>query len=120
MPDMRSIVENIAAIRARRLELATIRPVDPQEASELGDLEARHSLFEDMCLRHHRLNLCQAGFGYGRILRHPADEEAGVIVRLGDMVEIVEGADARPGEVSIVEATTIMARRLGRGLAFRD
>lgn len=120
MNDMRTIAENIAAIRARRMELATIRPTDPRDAGELGDLEAVNSRFEDMCLRYHRLNLCQAGFGYGQVLRHPADADTGVLVRLGDQVEIVEGSDVRPGELSIMDATTIMARRLGRGLAFRD
>lgn len=120
MHDMRSIVDDIATIRSRRTELAAMRPDDPVLASELSVLEAKASLFAEMCVRHHRINLCQAGFVYGSLLRHPADGEVALAVRLGDRVEIVQGPDAREGEITIAEATAILGRRIGRGLAFRD
>jgi hypothetical protein len=120
MNDMRGIAERIPAILRRRSELVAAGPADRAEREELSGLESDASRFDDMCIRHHRLNLCQAGLVFGDVLRHPADPLAGASVRLGDMVEIVEGPDARQGEMPIMEATALMARRLGRGLAFRD
>lgn len=120
MQDMRSIAENIGSIRERRSELAALKPVDRRLAEELSDLEARASLFAETCVRYHRINLCQAGFVYGDVLRHPADPGVGVAVRLGDRVEFVEGVDVPQGEMTIAAATALLGARVGRGLAFRD
>jgi hypothetical protein len=120
MQDMRSIAENIGSIRKRRQELAALKPVDRGLAEELSDLEARASLFAETCVRHHRINLCQAGFVYGDVLRHPADPDVAVSVRLGDRVEAIEGLDAPAGEITIAAATALLGARVGRGLAFRD
>lgn len=120
MQDIRAIAENIVAIRARRSELVASGTVEAALAAELSDLEARDSLFTDICIGHHRVNLCQAGFVYGEVLRHPVDPQAGIVVRLADRVEIVDGPDACAGEMTILEATVLIGRRAGVGAAFRD
>ena len=120
MQDLRSIAENIAVIRIRRSELAAMKPVDRGLAEELSDLEARTSLFEETCTRHHRVNLCQAGFVYGDVLRHPAHPDVGVAVRLGDKVEIVEGMSGIGSEMTIVQATALLDRTEVGSPPFRD
>ena len=116
---MKEIIREFPFIKARRKELLALMALTQEEAKELSDLEAKHSLFDDLCMRVHLLNLCKAGFLYGEMLRHPVDPAVGIEVRLRDQVVIVEGPDAGPQEMSIIEASRILGNRMKRGAALR-
>lgn len=81
---------------------------------ELSTLESDLQAFARMCIRTGPICLMQAGFVWNDELRHPALPGFAARVRLADHVDTDEG------EMTISEATILVARRSGKGIALAD
>jgi len=114
LPD---IARSIATIRERHallLESAKTGAIDTRESAELASLDADLCAFDDMCRRTRTHNLMSTGLRWNDELRHPAAPGTPARVRISDTVEY-DGV-----EMTIAEATTMVARAARRGVAIAD
>lgn len=111
------IVRDIEGIRRERedgLALVTSGAATDADRDALATADAELCAFEDMCMRRTRHHLMSTGLGWGDQLRHPAAPGMVAQVRCSDLVEC-QGA-----EMTIVTATSLVAKAAGKGVAIAD
>ena len=114
MPD---IVRNIASVRTTHAEcLDAVRSgsIDPQVLSRLATSDHEISRFDDVCMRTSTHHLMSTGLRWNDELRHPMAGSDVARVRTRDQVLF------RGREVTILEATRMLASGIGAGPAIAD
>ncbi len=114
-PQARAI--DTVSLRARLAELmAEAREVgaSAEQADEIASMDERLRAFDDMCRRTTSTVLSSGGARWGDQLRHPASAGDAAIVRTGDQVLF------RGREISLMEATRLLAPVTGKGLSISD
>lgn len=115
--DMSAIVRDIASLRTRHDEdLAAARTGsnDPDVLSRLATSDHEIARFDDVCMRTTTHHLMSTGLRWNDELRHPMAGSEVARVRTRDNVLF------RGREVTILEATRMIASGLGAGPAIAD
>lgn len=111
------IVRDLDGIRRERedgLSLVSSGAATDADRASLAVADAELCAFEDMCMRRKRQHLMSTGLNWGDQLRHPAAPGVVALVRCSDLVE------CQGSEMTIAEATSLVARTAGKGVAIAD
>jgi hypothetical protein len=114
---MSTIVRDISSVWARHDEdLAAVRAgsEDPDVLTRLATSDHEIARFEDVCMRTNTHHLMSTGLRWNDELRHPMAGADVARVRTRDQVLF------RGREVTILEATRMLASALGSGPAIAD
>lgn len=114
LPEIVRDLEGIRRDREDGLALVSTGAATSVDRDTLAIADAELCAFEDMCMRRTRHHLMSTGLEWGDQLRHPAAPGLVASVRCSDLVE------CQGSEITIAEATSLVARAAGRGVAIAD